>query len=306
MAVKYVTVDEEYSGQRIDNYLFRELKGVPKSRVYRAIRGGEVRINKKRCKADSRLNTGDEIRIPPVRQAEATPKGVVSQKLNDLLESRILIEDNGLILINKPSGLPVHGGTNVSIGLIEALRQLRPTSKFLELVHRLDRETSGCLLIAKKRSVLVALQDRFRGRQMRKRYWVLVKGQWQGDVQRCDFPLIKNQLESGERIVKVHRDGKPSTTVFRPLKKYKDCTLLEAALKTGRTHQIRVHLQKLGYPVACDDKYGDREFNKTIRQRGLKRMFLQSMELSYRDDDQLFGACAFLDKDLLRVLGKCK
>lgn len=304
MTVKYVTVSSEYSGQRLDNYLFRECKGVPKSRIYRAIRGGEVRINKKRCKADARLKVDDVLRIPPLRQSESNTDAQVSERLSTLIESRILIENKDYIMINKPSGIPVHGGSNVSIGLIEALRQLRPRLKFLELVHRLDRETSGCLLIAKKRSILVMLQDWFRARTIKKRYWVLVKGQWGEGEKRCDFPLIKNQLENGERIVKVHRDGKPSVTVFRLLQQFEGCALLQATLKTGRTHQIRVHLQALGYPIAGDTKYGDRDFNKMMRNKGLTRLFLQCMELSYRDHERLFGACTFLDDDLKSALQK--
>ena len=302
MPVDYVIIQKEHSGQRLDNYLFKTLKGVPKSRIYRAIRGGEFRINKKRWKAKTRRLTGDELRIPPLRTAEERSIPAVSSQLQQLLESRILIEDKDLILINKPSGIPVHGGSNVSLGLIEALRQLRPQCKFLELVHRLDRGTSGCMLIAKKRSVLTRLQQWLQSKEMKKRYWVLVKGQWEGDSKRCDLPLIKNQLQSGERIVKVSHQGKHAITVFRPLQVFKDATLLEATLKTGRTHQIRVHLQSLGYPVAGDDKYGDREFNRLMRQRGLSRLFLQAVELAYRDHEYLFGACALLDQELTQVL----
>lgn len=304
MAIDYVIIEKEHSGQRLDNYLFKTLKGVPKSRIYRAIRGGEFRINKKRCKAETRLEEGDELRIPPLRVAELRDIPPVTEQLQQLVESRILIENKDIIMINKPSGVPVHGGSNVSLGLIEALRQLRPQCKFLELVHRLDRGTSGCMLIAKKRSVLTELQQWLQSRAMKKRYWVLVKGQWQGDVQRCEAALIKNQLQSGERIVKVDRNGKHAITVFRPLQVFGDATLLEATLKTGRTHQIRVHLQYLGYPVAGDDRYGDREFNRLMKQRGLKRLFLQSVELAYRDHEHLFGACALLDQELQLVLDR--
>ena len=305
MPVDYVIIQKEHSGQRLDNYLFRIIKGVPKSRIYRAIRGGEFRINKKRCKAETRLEAGDELRIPPLRCAQEREIPAVSSQLQQLLESRILIEDKDIILINKPSGIPVHGGSKVSLGLIEALRQLRPHCKFLELVHRLDRGTSGCMLLAKKRSVLTRLQQWLQSTVMKKRYWVLVKGQWQGDVKRCDLPLIKNQLQSGERVVKVDRHGKQAITIFRPLQVLKDATLLEATLKTGRTHQIRVHLQSLGYPVAGDDKYGDREFNRLMKQRGLNRLFLQAVELAYRDHEHLFGACALLDPELVAALKRC-
>jgi 23S rRNA pseudouridine955/2504/2580 synthase len=304
MSVDYVVIQKEYSGQRLDNYLLRTLKGVPKSRIYRAIRGGEVRINKKRCKAEVRLEEGDILRVPPLRCSEEKVQAIISPGLAKLLESRILIENKNMMVINKPAGIPVHGGSNVKLGLIEALRQLRPHAKLLELVHRLDRDTSGCLMIAKKRSELTRLQQWLTSKQMKKRYWALVKGQWQGDVERCDLPLAKNQLESGERMVKVDYNGKKALTIFRPLKVFKDVTLVEATLKTGRTHQIRVHLQNLGYPIACDDKYGDREFNKSMKAQGLTRMFLQSIEIAYRDHEHLFGVCSLLDDELSDLLSK--
>lgn len=303
MSVKYQIIDNVHAGQRLDNYLMREFKGVPKSRIYRAIRHGEVRVNKARCRPDRKLASGDEIRMPPLRQSETKPTQFVSDHWRDQLESRILIENNELILINKPSGMPVHGGSGVSCGLIEAMRQLRPKQKFLELVHRLDRETSGCLLIAKKRLALIELQSWFVSRQMKKRYWTLVKGQWRhGNTYRCELPLYKNQLQSGERIVRVDKEGREAITIFKPLKVFDDATLMEATLKTGRTHQIRVHLQALGHPIAGDDKYGDRDFNRMMKGRGLKRLFLQCMELSYRDHEKVFGACCFLDSDIANIV----
>ena len=305
MPIDHHVISKEHHGQRLDNYLFHTLKGVPKSRIYRAIRKGEFRVNKKRCRAETRLSAGDELRIPPLRTAEPPVVAPVSEALRQQLESRILIENNDLMLINKPTGIPVHGGSQVSLGLIEALRQMRQPLKFLELVHRLDRGTSGCLLIAKKRSVLQQLQQWLQSKEMKKRYWVLVKGQWRDGVRRCDAPLVKNQLQSGERIVKVSRDGKTAITIFRPLQQFADATLLEATLKTGRTHQIRVHLQHLGYPVAGDDKYGDREFNRLMKSRGLDRLFLHAVELSYRDHLELFGACALLDEALAAVIQRC-
>ena len=304
MSVKYITIDDVHAGQRLDNYLIRELKGVPKSRIYRAVRKGEVRINRKRAKADSRLEAGDELRLPPIRRPDPTAVREVSERFSQLLESRILIENNQYMMIDKPAGIPVHGGSNVALGLIEALRQMRPECKFLELVHRLDKDTSGCLLIGKKRSTLTRLQQWLVTPQMKKRYWVLVKGQWnQGEV-RCDLPLRKNELEGGERIVKVSQDGKQAITIFRPLKVFDNASLLEATLKTGRTHQIRVHLQSLGYVVAGDDKYGDSEFNKSLKKIGLSRMFLHCVELGYRDHDNLFGACTLLDERLAKVLSR--
>ena len=302
MPVDHIIVEQESEGQRLDNYLFRLLKSVPKSRIYRAIRGGEVRINGKRALAESRIAAGDTLRIPPLRQAEQLKINKIDDSLQAHIESRILIETPELILINKPSGLPVHGGSGVSLGLIEALRQMRPHAKFLELAHRLDRETSGCLLIAKKRAALLTFHEWFKGKELKKRYWVLVKGQWTGGVQRCDLPLIKNQLQSGERMVHVDRMGKEAITIFKPISVFQQSSLLEATLKTGRTHQIRVHLKALGYPIAGDDKYGDREFNKVMLAKGLKRMFLQCMELSYRDHETLFGACALLDAELTEFL----
>lgn len=302
MPVDHVIVEKEYKGQRLDNYLFRLLKGVPKSRIYRAIRGGEVRINGKRSLAESRICEGDVLRIPPIRQSESIKINEINEDLQSFLENRVLIENKDLILINKPSGLPVHGGSGVSLGLIEALRQMRPHNPFLELAHRLDRETSGCLLIAKKRTALIRFHEWFRGKELKKRYWVLVKGQWTQGVQRCDLPLVKNQLQSGERMVHVDRAGKAAITIFRPIKIFRDCSLLEATLKTGRTHQIRVHLKSMNYPIAGDDKYGDREFNKLMLKYGLKRMFLQCMELSYRDHETLFGVCAMLDEELKAII----
>lgn len=306
MAVEVVTITEDSAGQRLDNFLIRHYKGVPKSRLYRAIRKGEVRINKSRVRAESRLAAGDEVRLPPLRQGEKPAQLPPSERLKIELTQRVLVEQPDYIVMHKPSGIPVHGGSDVSLGLIEALRQMHPQQKFLELVHRLDKETSGCLLIAKRRSALLKLQDWFRTGLIKKRYWVLVKGQWDLGVHRCDFSLKKNSLSSGERVVKVDRLGKSAITVFRPIVTYDKATLLEATLKTGRTHQIRVHLQALGYPVAGDQKYGDKIFNQQLRQIGLNRLFLQSVELSYRDHETLFGVCALLDEALAQVLAQLK
>lgn len=302
MPVEIYQVTDAEAGQRLDNFLIRHYKGVPKSRLYRAIRRGEIRINKSRAKADRRLAEGDEVRLPPLRQGDKPDVMPASERIQQEINARILIETPDYLLIHKPSGIPVHGGSGVSLGLIEALRQMRPKQRFLELVHRLDKETSGCLLVAKRRRTLLELQDWFRQSLIKKRYWVLVKGQWDLGTKRCDFALKKNQLSSGERIVKVDRHGKPAITVFRPLQQFESCTLLEATLKTGRTHQIRVHLQALGFPIAGDKKYGDRAFNQFVHQKGLKRLFLQCVELSYRDHRVLFGACSLLDDDLMKVL----
>lgn len=305
MPVTKQTIDEDRSGQRLDNYLLSVVKGVPKSRIYRAIRGGEVRINGKRAKPESRLVVGDEIRIPPFRQGEALPEPLAGDRLTSYLESRILFEDSGLIVINKPVGLPVHGGSQVALGVIEALRQMRPKTQLLELVHRLDKGTSGCLLIAKKRRALLTYQSLLREQQMTKRYWLLVQGQWQGGMQRCTLPLRKNILSGGERMVCVDRQaGKTARTDFKPLRVFKAMTLLEATLHTGRTHQIRVHAASLGYPIAGDEKYGDRAFNQAMKRLGLNRMFLQCMEMSCFKGDHCFGLCALLDKDLALLLDR--
>lgn len=306
MPVEIYQVTEGDIGQRLDNFLIRHYKGVPKSRLYRAIRRGEVRINKSRAKADSRLSEGDELRLPPLRQGEKPSVLPPSKQMQGEIESRILVETPGYIVIQKPSGIPVHGGSGVSLGLIEALRQMRPKQKFLELVHRLDKETSGCLLIAKRRRSLVELQNWFRSGLIKKRYWVLVKGEWEMGIKRCDFSLKKNQLSSGERMVRVDRLGKEAVTIFRPIQQYGSCTLLEATLKTGRTHQIRVHLQALGHPVVGDTKYGDKNMNQVMRHRGLNRLFLQSVELSYRDHETLFGVCSLLDEELVALLKQLK
>lgn len=279
-SVRYVTIDEAHSGQRLDNFLISRLKGVPKTRIYRILRKGEVRINKGRTSADYRLQPGDVVRIPPLRTGVAKPP-IAGKEGFRWLESRILFEDEAFLAIDKPSGLAVHGGSGVSLGLIEALRELRPTARFLELVHRLDRDTSGCLLIAKKRSALTALHKLLREEGMNKRYLALVKGRWQGGARRVEAALEKNQLRSGERMVKVGEEGKLSASRFTPRKQYADSALVEIALLTGRTHQARVHAAYIGHPIAGDDKYGDKDFNREMRNVGLARLFLHAAELRF-------------------------
>ena len=283
-----VTVDENSDGQRLDNFLMRELKGVPKTHVYRIIRSGEVRINKGRVQADTRVHTGDVVRLPPVRVSEK-----VAEKLDNPAPARefpILLEDDHLIAIDKPAGVAVHGGSGVSFGVIEQLRRARPQAKFLELVHRLDRETSGILLVAKKRSALTGLQDQFRERETGKTYLALVVGAWPANKKVLDKPLVKFLLPSkdgqdGERRVKVTRkddpEGMKSVTLVKIAQKAEKFTLLEVTLKTGRTHQIRVHLASEGFPIAGDDKYGDFEVNKALQKQGLKRMFLHAWRLQF-------------------------
>ncbi len=281
--VQFVEIDETYAGQRIDNFLITKLKGVPKSVVYRIIRKGEVRVNKGRIKQTYKLKFGDQVRIPPVRVSEdKEPK--ISNKMQQVqdIEKSIIYEDKTLLVINKPSGIAVHGGSGLSFGVIEALRALRPNEKMLELVHRLDRDTSGILLVAKRRSVLVSLHEQLRVKTMNKVYWALVKGHWDEKVKSVQEPLHKINTKSGERIVVVDREqGKKSCTMFDVLEKFDNATLVEARPQTGRTHQIRVHTACKGHPIACDDKYGDREFDKQVKGDGINRLFLHAREISF-------------------------
>jgi 23S rRNA pseudouridine955/2504/2580 synthase len=280
--VRLVTIEVDYAEQRIDNFLLAQLKGVPKSLVYRILRKGEVRVNKKRAKPDYRLQAGDEVRIPPVRVAERNPLPSANLEQVQALNKQVLYEDDVLIVLNKPAGLAVHGGSGLQFGLIESLRSLRPQAKHLELVHRLDRETSGCILISKRRSALRALHEQLRSKTMDKRYLALVRGQWQAHVKLIAAPLQKNTLKSGERIVRVDAAGKPSETRFRVLHAFAQCSLVEASPITGRTHQIRVHALHAGHPIACDDKYGDRVFDSAMQELGLNRLFLHAHQLSFQ------------------------
>lgn len=297
--VKTVCIDEDSAGQRVDNFLMRHLKGVPKTHIYRIIRSGEVRVNKGRVGADTRLNEGDVVRVPPVRiservaeKAQAMAQGAVHGV--PARDFAVLLEDDYLLVINKPAGVAVHGGSGVRFGVIEQLRMARPQAKFLELVHRLDRETSGILLVAKKRSALKNLQDQFRERQTGKTYLAMVRGEWPARLKVLDKPLHKYLLDSkdsqaGERRVKVvardDADGMPSVTLVKVRERLPGGSLLEVTIKTGRTHQIRVHLASEGYPILGDDKYGDFELNKTLASAGarpgLKRMFLHAWRLQF-------------------------
>ena len=266
-------VEPEAAGQRIDNYLTKRLKGVPKSHIYRILRSGEVRVNSRRVQAEYRLEEGDRLRLPPVRTRP--PADAVPRRMPPLQVS-ILYEDDVLIAIDKPAGLAVHGGSGVSHGVVEQLRAARPHAPFLELVHRLDRDTSGVLMLAKRRSALLALHRQLREGRVEKFYLALVKGRWRDEKRSVRLPLDKYVLASGERRVAVSGEGAPSHTVFRLRRAWRDWSLLEAELKTGRTHQIRVHLAHLGFPIAGDDKYGDFALNKALAPQGLKRMFLHS------------------------------
>jgi 23S rRNA pseudouridine955/2504/2580 synthase len=280
-SVQLLLIDAELAGQRIDNFLISKLKGVPKTHVYRLLRKGEVRVNKGRIKPDYRLMEGDQVRVPPVRVSEASRPLMASNGLLKALDNAILYEDDGIIAINKPSGLAVHGGSGVSIGLIEAVRQLRPEAKHLELVHRLDKETSGCILIAKKRSALKTLHEALRTGQMDKIYHALVVGQWPANKTEINAPLLKNVLQSGERMVNVNTTGKASKTLFKVLKRFSDVTLVEAKPVTGRTHQIRVHARFAGHPIVGDAKYGYDEMNRKMKTKGINRLFLHAASLTF-------------------------
>jgi 23S rRNA pseudouridine955/2504/2580 synthase len=280
--VQWVEITEENSGQRIDNFLITKLKGVPKTRIYRIIRKGEVRVNKGRINNKYRLEQGDMVRIPPVRVAERESMVELLPTLKYSLEQEIIYEDDVLIVLNKPSGFAVHGGTGISSGVIEGLRVLRPDSRFLELAHRLDKDTSGCLLVAKKRSALKVLHDLFRGDGVKKTYLALLVGQWERKKQQVTVPLLKNTGKSGERFVKVSKAGKFAETSFRRLNKYKDFTLVEASPKTGRTHQIRVHAAWLGHPIVGDNRYGVDEINRELKKKGYKRLFLHAEQLQFK------------------------
>ncbi|WP_440112796.1 RluA family pseudouridine synthase [Acidovorax sp. BL-A-41-H1] len=290
-AARMVEVDEDSAGQRLDNFLIRHLKGVPKTHVYRIIRSGEVRINKGRVSADTRVEAGDIVRLPPVRISDKVAEK--AERPAPAREFPILLEDEHLIAIDKPAGVAVHGGSGVSFGVIEQLRQARPASKFLELVHRLDRETSGILLVAKKRSALTHLQDQFRERETGKTYLALVTGAWPANKKVIDLPLHKYLQADGERRVRVTTPDDPdgmrsitlvkvrSTAAARPEQGLPAMSLLEVTIKTGRTHQIRVHLASQGRAIVGDDKYGDFDLNKRLQKQGMKRMFLHAWRLQF-------------------------
>ncbi|QBC44986.1 RluA family pseudouridine synthase [Iodobacter fluviatilis] len=278
-SVTFLTVDEEDAGQRLDNFLLKHLKGVPKSHIYRIVRSGEVRVNKGRSDVTYRLLAGDILRLPPVRVAEK-PDAAPAVAASHRIDIPIIFEDEAILILNKPAGLAVHGGSGVSFGLIELIRAQRPQAKFLELVHRLDRETSGILMVAKKRSALIVLQDALRdNHRIDKRYLALVKGVWGNPRSHVKFSLLKYNTAEGERRVRVSPEGKISHTVVNRRQVWKDCSLLECELKTGRTHQIRVHLASSDHPILGDEKYGDFALNKLLPRQGLRRMFLHAWRL---------------------------
>jgi 23S rRNA pseudouridine955/2504/2580 synthase len=301
--VQFVEIDDDFAGQRIDNYLLARLKNVPKSMIYRIVRKGEVRVNKKRIKPEYKIQEGDIVRIPPVKLPESTAVELPSVKLAKVseLESCIIYEDDHLLILNKPSGTAVHGGSGLKFGAIEALRALRPDARYLELVHRIDRDTSGILLIAKKRSALRRLQEQFRNKTVQKYYFALVMGHWKSTCKVVNVPLLKNEVNS---IVRVNPNGKPSETRFKILEKFEQATLIQASPITGRTHQIRVHAQHAGHPIGWDDRYGDRRFDAYTAQFGLDRLFLHAANIKFThpSTEELMDISAPMEKRLERVL----
>ena len=302
--VQFVEIDDERAGQRIDNFLLGQLKGVPRTLIYRVLRKGEVRVNKGRVKAEYKLQAGDVVRIPPVRMPDAKEQPNASEQLKELLAGSILFENAGLIILNKPAGLAVHGGSGINLGLIEVLRQMRPQDRHLELVHRLDRDTSGCIMIAKKRSMLRYLHQQLRDGHIQKYYHALVEGRWPSRCKEVRAPLKKNELSSGERIVRVDSEGKESLTQFKVLRRYVGTTLVEAKPVTGRTHQIRVHAQYQGHGLVGDPKYGNDNFNKEMKAKGFHRLFLHAAALSLLlpDEDKKILVEAPLDERLAKPL----
>lgn len=308
-SVQFIDIRADQAGQRIDNFLITLEKGVPKSRIYRALRKGEVRVNKGRIKQTYRLQAGDQVRVPPLRVSEKVVITELSESLTDALENAILMEDDDILVINKPAGLAVHAGSQIQLGVIEAMRIIRPENRFVELVHRLDRDTSGCLVLAKSRASLLNLQQQMKASETDKRYLTLTRGKWAAQENIVDLALQKNSLSSGERMVVPDINGKKSKTLFEVKQEFSGCQLVAAKLYTGRTHQIRVHSASQSHPVAGDEKYGDREFNKRLRQYSLKRMFLHAWQLSLKHpltDEPLTFNAELPDtlKDVLKQLEK--
>ncbi|MDH3526325.1 MAG: 23S rRNA pseudouridine(955/2504/2580) synthase RluC [Gammaproteobacteria bacterium] len=300
--VRHVDVGAEEAGQRIDNFLARHLKGVPRSVIYRVLRRGEVRVNSGRKRPQYKLKAGDIVRIPPLRVASGrqTTPGIGLPRIEDT----IVFENSRLLVIDKPSGFAVHGGSGISHGVIEALRAQRPQAPYLELVHRLDRDTSGCLLIAKRRSALRALHEQLRLGLMHKRYLALLRGDWSGGPRRVQAALRKNQLQGGERVVRIDADGKQAETIFHPVSDHGVASLVDIELKTGRTHQIRVHAAHIGQPLAGDEKYGDPDFNRRMKAYGLRRLFLHAHMIEFTDpgSDDVINVSVPLPDELKRVL----
>jgi 23S rRNA pseudouridine955/2504/2580 synthase len=303
--VRLVTVAPDEAGQRIDNFLARHLKGVPPSHVYRILRRGEVRVNSGRIRAQYKVKAGDKIRIPPVRVTPEAEKTLPAKRLL-AIEDHVLFENSHLLVIDKPAGVAVHGGSGISHGIIEAIRAVRADAPYLELVHRLDRDTSGCLIVAKRRSALRALHEQLRAGSMNKHYLALVQGPWQGGSRSVMAALRKNQLQGGERMVRVDEAGKEALSRFHPLSNHGSATLVDVELKTGRTHQIRVHATHIGHPLAGDLKYGDADFNRLMKHFGLRRLFLHAHRIEFHDpsSERVVSVTAPLCQELQAVLDK--
>ncbi|EED33016.1 ribosomal large subunit pseudouridine synthase C [gamma proteobacterium NOR5-3] len=304
--VRFLTVDERSDGQRLDNYILRECPGIPKTRLYRAMRKGEIRVNKGRAKPDQRLMLGDRVRLPPLSTPPPREPGAAPPGWQERLATSVVFEDDHLLAINKPSGIAVHGGSGLQFGLIETLRAMRPHARFLELVHRLDRETSGLVLVAKKPAALRALHEQLRAQgKIDKRYLALAEGAWPRHLRLVEAPLQRFERKSGERMVKVAKEGKASTTEFRIRESFADVTLLEARPLTGRTHQIRVHAQHAGHALLGDGKYQTANGEAYTRKLQLKRLFLHAESLSFVLNEQRYALNAPLDQELSQVLKKC-
>lgn len=300
-SVQFISISDEESGQRVDNFLMRTLSGVPKTRIYKAIRKGEVRVNKGRVKPENKLKAGDLIRIPPLDVAESDAPAAIPDRWFKRISQSVVYEDNNLIVLNKPTGLAVHGGSGVNFGLIESLRQIYPQQRYLELVHRLDRDTSGLIMVAKRASTLRALHQLLRGDGVDKRYLALVHGKWPSHRVRVEASLEKSGLSSGERIVRVSVDGRRSVTDFRVLERFSGATLIEAKPITGRTHQIRVHAQHAGHPIMSDPKYANEDQLGEAKAIGLKRLFLHAYRLSFKLDGKQYEFEAPMDAELKQV-----
>lgn len=301
--VRLIEVSEAESGQRLDNFIARYTVQLPKSRIYRAIRKGEVRINKGRAKPESRVSAGDVVRIPPFSMEEAVRPGGLSAPWRDRIVRSIMMNNDHLLVINKPTGLAVHGGSGVRLGLIESLRQIFPEQRYLELVHRLDRDTSGLVLIAKRASALRELHEQLRKDGIDKRYLALVAGKWPSYLRQVEAPLSKSGVQSGERVVRVQADGKSAQTQFCVLERFKHATLVEAKPVTGRTHQIRVHAQHAGHPILGDEKYQSDNAEALEKACGLRRLFLHAAHLEFRLAGKRYRLDCPLDEELEAVLG---
>ena len=302
-SVQTLDIGPERDGQRVDNCLVALLKGVPRSLIYRLVRTGQVRVNGRRVKADTRLAEGDKLRVPPVRTAERDTSVAAPDTMVEAIQRAVIFEDRDFLVIDKPTGIASHGGSGIAFGAIELMRAARPT-EHLELAHRLDRDTSGVLVFARSRRGLLGVQGLIRAGETTKQYLCLMTGKLRRAKFDVNAPLRKSVLSGGERMVRVDEDGKPALTFFREIEHYADCSLVEATLATGRTHQIRVHAAHAGYPLAGDPKYGDREANQRFAKLGLKRMFLHAARFDFELGEQAYSFSAPLPDDLRSVVDR--